>query len=253
MSKTGKVYLVGAGPGDPDLLTPKAVRAIQEAEVILYDDLVNPQVLQHARGDVRLISVGKRGGCRSTPQGFIERLMLRYARAGRTVARVKGGDPFVFGRGGEEMLTLQAAGITVEIVPGMTSGLAVPALARIPVTHRGLSRGVTLVTGHTGDGSEPNWSALAQSGTTLVIYMGLARLASISNALVTAGMSSDTPAAAIQDGTLSSQHCVVTNLSALPAQVQRAQLRSPAIVVVGDVVQFAQGQQRQSDTQIAAA
>ena len=155
--KPGKVYLVGAGPGDPELLTLKAVKALARADVVMLDDLVDRSVLEYAPG-ARVIEVGKRGGCKSTPQAFIERLMVRRAVHGNIVARIKGGDPFVFGRGGEEALALAKAGIECEVIPGITAGIGVPAALGIPVTHRGLARGVTFVTGHTRDGSGPDWA-----------------------------------------------------------------------------------------------
>ncbi len=178
----GKVFLIGAGPGDPDLLTLKAVKALAQCDVLLVDELVNPAVLQHARAGARIIPVGKRGGCKSTPQAFIERMMLRFARAGAIVGRVKGGDPFVFGRGGEEMLTLRRAGVALDIIPGITAGCAVPSALQIPVTHRDFSRGVTFVTGHSKNDAPLNYAALANSDTTLVIYMGVANLGPITAA-----------------------------------------------------------------------
>jgi uroporphyrin-III C-methyltransferase len=239
------VFLIGAGPGDPELLTLKAVRALGEAEVVLLDDLVNRELLRFVPAAARVIEVGKRGGCRSTPQRFIERLMVRLARTGRTVARVKGGDPFVFGRGGEEVEALRAAGIAVQVVGGLTAGIAAPAALGIPVTHRDFNHGVTLVTGHTRDGREPDWRALAKTGTTLVIYMGMANLAQICARLIEAGLPVGTPAAAIQNGTLATQRSVVTTLEQLPAAVGREQLGSPAIVVVGEVAGCAQAQRAQ--------
>ena len=169
---SAKVWLVGAGPGDPELLTLKAVRAMGEAQVVLIDDLVNPAVLEHCPS-ARVIPVGKRGGCRSTPQAFIHRLMLRYARQGKCVVRLKGGDPCIFGRGGEEAEWLAARGIEVEMVNGITAGLAGATQCGISLTQRGVARGVTLVTAHTLDGSSPEWHALAKTGTTLVVYMGV--------------------------------------------------------------------------------
>ncbi len=235
----GLVYLVGAGPGDPELLTLKAARALARADVVLIDDLVNRAVLEHARPSARIIEVGKRGGCKSTPQAFIQRLMLRLARAGRVVARVKGGDPFMFGRGGEEIESLRAAGIAYEVISGVTSGIAVPASLGIPVTHREHAVGVTFVTGHTKDGSGPDWRALAATGTTLVIYMGIAHLPHICQCLREAGLRADMPACAIQSGTLATQQQVVATLSTLPQAVAHARLGSPAIVVVGSVVSLA--------------
>ena len=232
--------MIGAGPGDPELLTLKAVRALGLADVVLVDALVNPAVLAHVKPGARIIEAGKRGGCKSTPQAFIERLMVRYARAGHTVARVKGGDPFVFGRGGEEMLALRAAGIEHEVVSGITAGIGVPAALGIPVTHRALTCGVTLVTGHTRDGQGPDWQALAAGGTTLVIYMGVGKLDAIAASLRSAGLPADMPAAAIQSGTLEAQRHVVATLDTLAREVAAAGLGSPAIVVVGEVVGLAQ-------------
>lgn len=236
----GLVYLVGAGPGDPELLTIKAARALAHADVVLIDDLVNRAVLEHVRSDARIIEVGKRGGCKSTPQAFIQKLMLRLARSGRVVARVKGGDPFMFGRGGEEVEALRAARIPYEVISGITAGIAVPAALGIPVTHRGHAVGVTFVTGHTQDGGGPDWGALAATGTTLVIYMGITNLAAICLALLAAGMRAEMPAAAIQSGTLATQKQVVATLGSLAGAVQQARLTSPAIVVIGEVVALAQ-------------
>ena len=243
MMKQGKVYLVGAGPGDVELLTLKAVRAIGESDVVLLDDLVNREVLRFARPQAKVIEVGKRGGCRSTPQAFIEKLMVRLARAGNTVARIKGGDPFVFGRGGEEMGALRAKGIEVEVVSGITASLGVTAAIGIPVTHRQICNGVSFVTGHTRDGSQPDWRALAAGGTTLVIYMGVANLDTIVRGLLEGGLPAVTPAAAIQNGTLPTQKSVVTTLSALAEGIAHAGIGSPAVIVIGDVVRFAQAGQ----------
>jgi uroporphyrin-III C-methyltransferase len=239
----GKVYLIGAGPGDVELLTLKAVRALGAADAVLIDDLVNREVLQFVKANARVIEVGKRGGCRSTPQAFIERKLLQLARAGLTVARVKGGDPYVFGRGGEEVETLSRAGIVVEVVNGITAGLGVPAALGIPVTHREYCRGVTFVTGHSAksarSGAQPNWHALAHSGTTLVIYMGLKNLAGIVGGLRDAGMAASMPVAVVQNGTLPTQRSVVSQLDQVLDAVAQAGLQSPALVVVGDVVKFA--------------
>ncbi len=236
--ETGRVFLIGAGPGDPELMTLKAARALHLADIVLVDDLVNRGCLAHARFDAKVIEVGKRGGCTSTPQVFIEKLMIQYAKAGKTVARLKGGDPFVFGRGGEELQALAAEGIDVEIIPGITAGLGAPAALGIPVTHRGVASGVTFVTGHTRDGGEPNWEALARSGTTLVVYMALRRLKEISRALMAAGMKPETPACAIENGTLRSQREVIGTLDGLANDVVNEAIGSPAIVVIGDVVRF---------------
>jgi uroporphyrin-III C-methyltransferase len=236
--KPGKVYLVGAGPGDPELLTLKAVKALARADVVMLDDLVDRRVLDYAPG-ARVIEVGKRGGCKSTPQAFIERLMVRLASHGNVIARIKGGDPFVFGRGGEEALTLARAGIECEVIPGITAGIGVPAALGIPVTHRGLARGVTFVTGHTRDGSGPDWAALARTDTTLVIYMGMQRVVEITAALQAAGMPATTPAAAIQNGTTQFQRHVIATLATLADAARAALLGSPSLIVIGEVVGLA--------------
>ena len=238
--KRGKVYLIGAGPGDPELVTLKAVRVLGAADIVLHDDLVNPSILTHARPGARIVPVGKRGGCRSTPQAFIESLMVRLARRGSVVARLKGGDPFVFGRGGEELVRLRAAGVECEVVSGVTAGIGAPAAAGIPVTHRGLARGVAFVTGHTREGTAPDWSALARAGLTIVVYMGIATLPHIVAGLRAGGMASDTPAAAIQHGTTARQEQVITTLVDLPSAVAAAGLGSPAILVIGAVVSLAE-------------
>ena len=237
----GRVTLVGAGPGDPELLTLKALRVLREADVVLHDDLVEPAILACARESARRIRVGKRGGCRSTPQAFIEQLMVREARAGRHVVRLKGGDPFVFGRGGEEVATLRAAGIAVDVVPGITSGLAAPAAVGIPVTHRAHAHGVALVTGHAAEGSEeaPDWTALARSGLTLVIYMGMARADALREALLHAGLAPSVPVAVIAQATRATQRHVGSTLATFVEDARAARLASPAIIVVGDVAAFA--------------
>lgn len=246
-----KVTLIGAGPGDPELITLKAIRALAEAEVVLVDDLVNPEILRHAP-QARVIQVGKRGGCKSTPQHFINRMMIALAEQGQRVARLKGGDPFLFGRGGEEMLALRAAGIEVDIIPGITSGTAVPASIGIPLTHREYAHGVTFVTGHTRDGASPNWRALVESETTLVIYMGLKHLPEIVSGLLQAGLPADTPAAVIQQGTLPQQQQVVTNVSNLPLAVKQQGIVSPAMIVVGEVAGLARFEQLAAEQRIAA-
>jgi uroporphyrin-III C-methyltransferase len=235
----GKVYLAGAGPGDPELLTLKAVRVISSADVILIDDLVQRDVLQHIRPQTRVIKVGKRGGCKSIPQAFITRLMIRYARQGKTVVRLKGGDPFVFGRGGEEFLAMQNAGIDCEVVSGVSAGFAAPAAAGIPVTHRALAKGVTFIAGHSADGAAPDWHALAASGTTLIVFMGLGNTASITDSLMAGGLAPSTPAACIANATLATQQQVVTTLEFLAGAVRDAKLTSPAVLVIGNVVALA--------------
>lgn len=244
MRNNGKVYLVGAGPGDPELLTLKAVKAIAAADVLLVDDLVNPEILGHASPTARIVPVGKRGGCRSTSQQFIEALMVAEARAGRCVVRLKGGDPFIFGRGGEERAHLMAEGIEVEVVNGISSGLAAPASIGVPLTHRDWSSGAIFVTGHDrndeGEGARsPDWALLAQSGLTLVIYMGVARCRQIQAALLAGGKASHTPVAVIQSATGARQAQLLTTLAALPDDLAVSGIGSPAIIVIGDVVRCA--------------
>jgi uroporphyrin-III C-methyltransferase len=234
---TGRVILVGAGPGDPELLTLKAVRAIAAADVVLVDDLVDRRALDHARRSARIVPVGKRGGCRSTPQAFIERLMITEAGAGRCVVRLKGGDPFLFGRGGEEAEHLRAAGVEVEVIPGITSGLAAAAAAGFSVTHREASPGVVFVTGHEKDDrhGRVDWPLLARSGLTLVVYMGVANAARIADALLAGGLDPETPVAAIQDATLAQQKVARGVLRDLGEWLPRARIASPAILVIGAV------------------
>lgn len=231
---SAKVWLVGAGPGDPDLLTLKAVKALHQADIVMIDDLVNPAVLEHCP-NARIMPVGKRGGCRSTPQAFIHHLMLRYARQGKCVVRLKGGDPCIFGRGSEEADWLSEHGIDVEMVNGITAGLAGATNCGIPLTLRGVARGVTLVTAHTQDDSSLNWSALAQSGTTLVVYMGVAKLPEIRENLLASGMRADMPVAMIENASLPEQRECRSSLAAMQQAAQDFQLKSPAILVIGEV------------------
>ena len=242
MSKgdTGKVTLVGAGPGDPDLLTLKALKAIQQATVLLVDDLVSPEVVAHAPASARIVYVGKRGGCRSTPQAFIEKLMLMAAREGENVVRLKGGDPFIFGRGGEELEHLRAAGIQVDVINGITSGLAAVTSLGVPLTHREHAQGVVFLTGHAQRGAEPpDWKSLAAAARdarlTLVIYMGVRSAQHIQHELL-AGLPAQTPVAVVQRASLPEQRHVVATLGTLAQTMEREGLESPAVIVVGDVV-----------------
>lgn len=240
----GKVSLVGAGPGDPELLTVKAVRAIEQADVLLVDDLVNPEILSYAAPTARIIPVGKRGGCQSTPQEFIERLMIAEAQAGRRVVRLKGGDPFIFGRGGEERAHLMEQGIDVEIINGISSGLAAPSSIGVPLTHRDFASGAIFVTGHergdeAGPARTPDWALLAQTGLTLVIYMGVARCRQIQAALLAGGKPGNTPVAVIQSATGARQNQLLTTLADLPDDLAASGLGSPSIIVVGEVVRCA--------------
>ena len=240
---TGNCTLVGAGPGDPDLLTLKAVKAIAAASVIFADDLVSDAVLAHANPKARIVHVGKRGGCKSTPQSFIEKLMITAVQEGERVVRLKGGDPFIFGRGGEEVEHLRQAGIAVTVVNGITSGLAGLTSLGAPLTHREHAHGVVFVTGHAKPGDRgTDWRQLAATATqaklTLVIYMGVNSVAQIQNELLT-GLAVDTPVAIIQNASLPSQREALTTLGRLAATVEVQGLQSPSVIVVGHVVQGA--------------
>ncbi len=238
-SRCGTVMLVGAGPGDPDLLTLKAVRAIRCATVLLVDDLVGEGVLRYARRSTRIVHVGKRGGCHSTPQAFIQQLMLREAQSGERVVRLKGGDPFVFGRGGEEAEYLRAHGVEVEVVNGITSGLAAATALQVPLTHREHAHGVILVTGHAKQGESglhwPTLAAAAAQGLTLVIYMSVATAAQVQSGLLPS-LSASTPVAVVQHASLPQQRHAVGVLGELVTLIAQHQLGSPAIILIGDVL-----------------
>ena len=236
----GKVTLVGAGPGDPELLTLKAVKAIQAATVLMVDDLVSPEIIAFASPSARIVQVGKRGGCKSTPQAFIEKLMVLAAREGENVVRLKGGDPFIFGRGGEEVEHLQAAGVEVQVVNGITSGLAAVTSLGVPLTHREHAHGVVFVTGHAQPGSQgTDWRALAATARdaklTLVIYMGVSGAGRIQEELLT-GLPASTPVAVVHRASLADERSAVTTLGDLNATIAREQLASPSVIIVGDVV-----------------
>ena len=235
---SGVVHLVGAGPGDPGLLTARALELIAAADVILYDRLIPVTALDGARADAELIYVGKEGRGPQMPQEQIERLLVEHGRAGRRVVRLKGGDPFVFGRGGEEALMLRAAGIAFEVVPGVTSGVAAPAYAGIPVTHRERASAVALITGHE-DPEKPesaiDWPALAAFPGTLVFYMGVKQLPAIASRLIAGGRQADQPAAVIERGTLPGQRTVVATLATIAERAAEAGIRPPSITLVGDV------------------
>ncbi len=231
---TGKVTLLGAGPGDPDLLTLKAVKALAAADVLLLDDLVAPGIVELAP-QARVIRVGKRGGCRSTPQAFIEKLMRRYALRGAHVVRVKGGEALLFGRAGEELATLRAAAIPVEIVNGISSGFAAAASLGISLTHRAHCHGVTFVTAHRQDHGEPDWARLAATGTTLAIYMGMSRVDSIAAGLL-AVLPASTPAAAVQWAGTPDERRWTGTLGDLARGIDAARLGSPAVILVGGAI-----------------
>lgn len=230
-----KVHLVGAGPGDPELLTVRAARLIGAADVIVHDALVDSSVLDLARTGAELIDVGKRPG-RQVPQEMINALLVHLGSQGGAVVRLKGGDPFVFGRGGEEAMALAQAGIPFEVVPGLTSAVAAPAAAGVPVTHRGVSIGFTVVTGHRerGGSTTIDWEALARVGTTIVILMGVAERREIAQRLMDGGLPGTTPVVAIRNGTRVDQEIVRTTLDALGD----SHLSAPATIVIGDVAAF---------------
>ncbi|HEY8459733.1 MAG TPA: uroporphyrinogen-III C-methyltransferase [Blastocatellia bacterium] len=242
--RVGKVYLVGAGPGDPGLLTLKARDLIAGADCVIYDYLVNPKILKHARAGAELIYVGKRGLERSQQlwtQAEINRLLVAKADEHAVVVRLKGGDPFIFGRGGEEAEALVEAGIEWEVVPGVSAGSSVAAYAGIPITHRGVSSSVTFVTGHEEQSkaqSAIRWEHLANGADTLVFFMGIARIAEIADRLISNGRDADTPVAVIRWGTYGHQETVISNLAGVAAAVERANLASPALIVIGEVVRL---------------
>ena len=236
----GCVLLVGAGPGDPELLTLKAVRALKAADVILYDRLVGAGVLDHARREVELIPVGKAKGAHSVPQDKIQELMIERARAGQTVLRLKGGDPLVFGRAGEEIDALRQAGIEVEIVPGITAGLAAAASLQIPLTHRDVSHSVTFVSGHEASGEEPSFAhldlaALARGENTLLVYMGVSTAGLIAGRLLDAGWKPETPVVAVENASRDNERRVATTIAELAADPSRLGLTSPAVLIFGAV------------------
>jgi uroporphyrin-III C-methyltransferase len=238
----GRVWLVGAGPGDPELLTVKALRLLQTADVVLHDRLVSPAVLSLIPTGTLRIDVGKLGYGRSVAQARINGLLIEFAGTGHNVVRLKGGDPFVFGRGGEEALALRKAGIPVEVVPGVTAGVAGPSAAGIPLTHRGLARSVAFVTANTapdGHPDQPDWKALARLDT-LVVFMAGAATQNIAKALVAAGRAADTPTAVIVDATLPGQHVQLTNLQRLSAGPTDVRAQRPCLLVIGQVVGLAE-------------
>ncbi len=237
----GKVYLIGAGPGDPGLITVKGLECVKKADVIIYDYLANERILDHRRPDAELIYVGKQGSRHTLPQEDINALIIRKAKEGRIVARLKGGDPFIFGRGGEEAEDLVDSGIPFEVVPGVTAATAVPTYAGIPLTHREHTASVAFVTGHedpTKPESKVHWDRIATGIGTLVFFMGMKNLQNIVDNLVSHGRSADTPVALIQWGTRTDQRVVTGTLKDIVLKVRQAQLGPPAIIVVGEVVKL---------------
>jgi uroporphyrin-III C-methyltransferase len=236
----GRVYLVGAGPGDPELITVRGLRCLQRADMVVYDRLVDPRLLGEAPRQARRVYAGKGPGRQALRQDEINSLLIRQARAGRIVVRLKGGDPFVFGRGGEEALACAAAGVAWEIVPGLTSAVAVPALAGIPLTHREVAGAFAVVTGHCAREDHRDWGALARLDT-LVVLMGAARLGDVAALLLRHGKPPDTPAAVIENGTLPAERVLTGTLAEIAGLAARAGLRSPATAVIGAVVRLRAG------------
>jgi len=238
----GKVYLAGAGPGDPELMTRKVERILKEADVILYDNLVGDEIKEELKEiKAELIYVGKRGGHHTYTQDEINRMLVEYAKQGKKVVRLKGGDPFLFGRGGEEAQALVEMGIEVEVIPGITSALAVPALAGIPVTHRDLSSCVTFVTGHEAEDKDEtaiNWNALSELGGTIVILMGVKNLKTNIERLLDCGMDPETPVAIIENGATSDQRVTTGHLKNIVSIAEKEGVKPPAVIVIGDVVRL---------------
>lgn len=238
-SQHGKVYLIGAGPGDVELITVKGLRYLRQADVVLYDRLINLELLDELQPGTEKVFVGKEPGCHAMKQEEINTLLIHYAQQGRTVVRLKGGDPFVFGRGGEEALALAQAGIPFEIVPGISSAIAVPAYAGIPVTHRDYVSSVTIVTGHDGESRNSTpvpWETLAKVGGTLVILMGVKGLAEITTRLIAGGLAQNVPAALVQEGASRKQRLVTGTLENIAERAATANIQAPAVIVIGTVV-----------------
>jgi uroporphyrin-III C-methyltransferase len=237
-ARAGEVWLVGAGPGDPDLLTVKALRLLQGADVVVHDRLTPAPILELARPGARLIDVGKRKSRHTLPQDDINRLLVALAREGLTVVRLKGGDPFLFGRGGEELDACRAAGVACHVVPGVTAALAAAAGAGAPLTHRGLAQAVTFVTGHAAHG-EPDldWAALARANQTVVVYMGVSTAAVIAERLIGAGRVSSTPAVIVENASLANERRIPTTLAGLADAAEG--LDGPALLIIGEVAALA--------------
>jgi uroporphyrin-III C-methyltransferase len=239
LASLGRVYLVGAGPGDPDLLTVRAARLIAAADVIVHDGLVGEGVLDLAPASAQIISVAKQRSRHSVPQEGINALLVQHAKAGRTVVRLKGGDPFIFGRGGEELEACRIANVPIEVVPGISAALGCAAAANLPLTHRDVASAVTFVAGQCKGLTDQNWAGLAGKGRTLVIYMGVATADDIADKLMADGLSPDTPVVVLENGTRPEQRALRTLLADLGDMVRREDVRSPAVIVVGHVAGLA--------------
>jgi len=235
--EAGKVWLIGAGPGDPDLLTVKAARLIAQADALVYDHLVGEGIMDLARSDARLIYAGKEASNHTLPQGSINQLLVDLAREGLSVVRLKGGDPFIFGRGGEELETLVASGIPFEVIPGVTAAAGCAAYSGFPLTHRDHAQALTFVTGHLKDGSvNLDWPALARPCHTVVFYMGIGAAAEICRQMIAHGLPSTTPAAVVRNGTLPDQQTLLATLGTLPERINESKIKPPALIIVGSVV-----------------
>ena len=241
MNSKGFVSLVGAGPGDAELMTVKALRLIQQADVVVYDRLVSADILSLIPAGISRISVGKEVGKHCVPQEQINEIIVNLAKSGRKIVRLKGGDPYMFGRGGEEVLALKKHHINFEVVPGITAASGCSSYSGIPLTHRGMSRRVQFITGHFND-NEPldlNWKSIADPQSTLVIYMGLSNLPLVVHSLIDAGLSASMPAAAVQNGTTHSQQRVITTLENLVDAIRQKQMQAPVMIIIGEVVSLA--------------
>jgi len=242
-SQEGHVVLVGAGPGDPDLLTVRALREIQAADVVFADRLVGKGIMELIPESAEIVHVGKSKGEHSVPQDEIHRRMIAAAGAGKRVVRLKGGDPFIFGRGGEEVEALRAAGVTVDVVPGISSALGAAAAVQVPLTHRDVAQSVTFVTGHAALGREPDldWTALARANQTVVVFMGVGTAGTIAARLIAAGREPSTPIAIVENATRANQIAVFGSLDRAAELIQEAGIQGPALLVIGEVVAIANG------------
>lgn len=241
MNTKGFVSLVGAGPGDAELMTVKAVRLLQQADVVVFDRLVSEDILKLIPTGVGRIAVGKEVGKHCVPQEQINEIIVNLAKSGRKVVRLKGGDPYMFGRGGEEVLALKKHGVSFEVVPGITAASGCSSYSGIPLTHRGMSRRVQFITGHFND-NEPldlNWQSIADPESTLVIYMGLSNLPLVVHSLIEAGLPASIPAAAVQNGTTQRQQRIVTTLDKLVDAIRQKQMQAPVMIIIGEVVSLA--------------